>query len=619
MKSNVSDQMEFMHNVYADACMKCIADVSDLRDLETIRSRVEHEGISFLTITLPQFCRDFERSLAEGIIDSTYFRSFRKYGSIPAFLQGMISQVFDWETGRIYDETTELGKSKMVSSDFVVSVECVRQICLVFKKLEIDCTQTRIQSSLDQFTATEQSLRLFSLPEADYAKFISVSAVLWDNMVRTLVLAEAVPHHGPGATADKLAGNSKYVWRRWHERLEPYFPLVGSGYPLGLPEDSEELKVVSLVPPEQEQPVRVVTVPKTLKSPRIIAIEPCCVQYAQQGLRSLLYEAVEGAWLSRGHVNFRDQSVNQQLAVMSSISGQLATIDLSDASDRVPHDLAMEMFRANPDFQDAVDACRSTRAQLPDGTILSLRKFASMGSALCFPVEAMYFYTICVMALLEAQNLPVTFRNCFSVSRNVHVYGDDIIVPATYAYAVLAHLRKYNCKVNSNKTFVTGRFRESCGIDAFHGEPVTPVYLRKMHPKNRQQADNLVSWVATANLFYKRGYWRTSQFMFKELERILGPLPYVSETSPALGRNSYLGYRSAERWNNNLQRLEIKAWVPSPVYRTDGLDGYGALMKSFQKLEDLVDPLVIRDANHLEHSALHGAVTLKRRWVPSLI
>jgi hypothetical protein len=615
MKSNVSDHLEFIHNVYIDACMKCTADVSDFRDLETIRSRVKSEGLSFLTITLPNFCRDFERSLAEGHIDSTAFRSFRKAGSIPAFLQGMISQLFDHETGRIYDDKTEIA-----SGDASTIVESIRQVCLSFKKLEVSCAPKRTQASLNSFIAIERSFDLFTMPMADRDRFCRVSAMLWSNMVRPIGLQLCHPKHGPGATAEHASGNRKYVWRAWHDRLEPYFPLIDSGYPIGCPASSEELEMVSIVTPEQEQPVRVVPVPKTLKGPRIIAIEPCCMQFVQQGIRAALYSAVESYWLTRGHVNFRDQSINQSLAIKSSNDGRLATIDLSDASDRVPRDLAMEMFRSNHDLHDAIDACRSTRAEMPDGSIIGpLRKFASMGSALCFPVEAMYFYTVCIVALLEIQNLPETPSNIFSVSRDVYVYGDDIIVPSTYADAVLEYLRKYNCKVNTNKTFVSGSFRESCGIDAYKGYEVTPTYLRSLRPKNRQQADQLISWMATSNSFYKKGYWRTAQFMFNQLERVLGPLPYVSEVNAALGRISFLGYRSVERWNVNLQRFEVKGWIPSPVYRTDKLEGYGALMKSFLKLEDLKNPLVSRDARHLEHSALHGAVALKRRWVPSLI
>jgi len=614
LKSNASDYLELAQAIYIDACAKCVADVSDLRDLLTLRARVKDEGISFLTITLPQFCRDFERSLANGIIDSTVFLGFRKNGSIPAFLQGMISQIFDRETGRIlYDE------AKNCSTDVPIIIGSIRQICLAFKKIEIACSPDRVADAVNNFVTIERSFETFSLSNSARTSFTSTADVLWGPMVSTIVLNRCTPKHGPGTTAEGITGNSKYRWQYWHDRLEPYFPLVDNGYPMGISLHLEGLQSLTIVSEANEQPVKVVLVPKTLKSPRVIAIEPCCMQFVQQGIRSALYEKVESNWLSSGHVNFRDQSINQQLAITSSMTGQLATIDLSDASDRVPHDLAMEMFRSHPDLQDAINACRSTKALLPDGRSLSpLLKFASMGSALCFPVEAMYFYTICVVALLSEMHLPVTSRNCFKVSRDVYVYGDDIIVPKTYATAVLAHLQKYNCKVNSGKTFVNGNFRESCGEDAYYGERVTPVYITKQTPKNRKDADSLISWVAAGNAFYKSGYWHTATFIFNKLERLLGPLPYVTERSSALGRISYLGYRSAERWNYFLHRFEMKAWVPSPVYRTDKLDGYGALMKSFLGggLRESDDPMS-QDARHLERSSLRDAVTLKRRWVPS--
>jgi len=348
MKSNVSDFLEFMEKVYIDASMKCIADVSDLRDLETIRSRVEHEGISFLTITLPQFCRDFERSLANGAIDPTFFASFRKVknGSIPAFLQGMIGLVFNRETGE--EIKYELPPIGGISSDIPTVIESVRQICLTFKKVELECTPQRVAAALDNFISIEQSFQLFHVPEEDLAEFLGVSSMLWDNMVADFSASKITPGHGPGATAERISGNQKFIWRRWHDRLEPYFPLIDNGYPLGIPSDSEELEIVTIVPREEEEPVRVVPVPKTLKSPRIIAIEPCCMQFVQQGIRTYLYDKLESYWLTRGHVNFRDQSVNQRLAITASKSGQLATIDLSDASDRVPRSLALEMFLRIP-------------------------------------------------------------------------------------------------------------------------------------------------------------------------------------------------------------------------------------------------------------------------------
>jgi hypothetical protein len=638
MKINASDYLELAICVYKDAVAKCSADVRYLRDLDTLRSRVEKEGLSFLTITLPDFSRDFERSLELGHIEKTFFRSFRKNGSIPAFLSGMISQIFDRRTGRILDVKTTSSNDACPPCTSTI-IECVRQICLAFKKVEVPCSSARNYTAIKGYTEIEQSFDMFSLPREDTDKFSFVSFVLWSRMLRTLRPDMCIPRHGPGATAERISGNSKYIWRSWYDRLEPYFPSLESAYSIGA-QLSKEFEKLTIVSGTDELPVRVTPVPKTLKGPRIIAIEPVCMQYVQQGLRDILYDALESDDISSGHVNFRDQSINQKLALSASSSGQLATIDLSEASDRVPWSLAKEMFSSNPDLLGAIEACRSTHAELPGGQIIGpLKKFASMGSALCFPVEAMYFYTICVMALLEVHNLPVSYANCFIVSRSVYVYGDDIIVPATYAEIVLDYLRKYNCKVNANKTFYLGKFRESCGVDAYDGTEVTPVYVRKQKPENKQSADALISWVATSNLFEQKGFYLSAKFMRNTCELILGPLPIVSGDTSVLGRISKNGVYSVERWNKLLHRFEVKAWIPSPVFREDKLDyrnGYGALKKCLTILEtrasgslgvDTPFEVIVDkkgrftigsssvDDRHLERSALHGAVTLKRRWV----
>jgi hypothetical protein len=600
-----------MRVIYKDLTASCVADVSDIRDLKTIESRVESEGISFLTITLPAFCADFEKSLEAGFIDPKSFRNFKKLRAIPHFLKGMLGLLFDIETGRLYEQNF------IAPDDSAHLVRVIRQLCLTFKKVEIPCAPSRERKSLDSFVQTELSFQEFLPSEEDESYFRALSFVLWSDMLRHLRLDMLSPKHGPGATAEHVSGNRKYQWLRWHERLENYFPIIGNGYTISV--DSEQvLEGVKFIPEDEEQPVRVVLVPKTLKGPRIIAVEPVCMQYVQQGIRECLYDLIESNWPTAGHVNFRDQSINQKLAMIGSSDGSLATVDLSDASDRVPRDLALAMFDSHPDLRDAIDACRSTKAELPDGTIIGpLRKFASMGSALCFPVESMYFYTICVGALLRALSLPVTRSGVNSVRHMVHVYGDDIIVPTAYATIVLDHLRLYNCKVNHSKTFMTGKFRESCGADVYDGSVVTPTYIRTLKPENKQQASRLLSYCATAHQFYLRGMWNTAQLLYESVEKVVGFLPYVPEESACLGRKSFLGFRSFSRWNGNLQRLEVRAWCPTPVYRTDELDGYGALMKSFQRLrEPSILPLVL-DRDHLLRSALHGEVALKRRWVPA--
>jgi hypothetical protein len=619
VKSNVSDHLEVLDCIYFDAVQKCDATVSDLRDLRTIRSRVKEEGFSFLTITLPQFCADFELALSCEFISPSLFKRFRKVGVGPSFLRGFLGKIFDFETGRIKNDP---------QCDTPTIIEGVRQICLAFKKVEHRCTPKRLRRAIESFISIEQELKEFKPSVEDTDRFRSVSFVLWNRIFPSFKLDDVVPKHGPGATSEGVSGNRKYNWRIWHDRLEPYFPFLGSGYSLSAHE-SLGFELVSFVPEELELPVRVVQVPKTLKAPRTIAVEPACMQYTQQGIRNFLYRKIESSLVTSNRVNFTRQDINQRLAMRASKSTRWVTIDLSDASDRVPLSLVKDMLSWIPDLLEPILACRSTHAYLPEGSLIGpLFKFASMGSALCFPIEAMYFHTLCVDALLRDRKLPVTFRNVHWASRRVFVYGDDIIVPKRFASCVLDNLQRYNCKVNASKTFVTGRFRESCGVDAYDGQDVTPVYIRRDLPKNRKHVKELLSCCSSANLFYRKGYWRTAELLHKKCEEILGKknYPYVSfdrvkdlTSTPiargsVMGRFSFLGFKTATRWNWDLQSFEVKAWVPEPVYERNPLSGYGALMKFF-----LSPNIMDRDDLHLERSALHGAVALKLRWVPTTL
>ena len=609
MKSQVKCLVGLAEAILRDCAARCSANELDDRDLMTLKSRIKHEGLSFLTLTLPTLGADLERGLATGGLDSTFFRSFKKNGTIPAFMQGMFNRVFDKATGGILDEPD------------VACIESIRQLSYAFKKLRVPCADHRTRLALTKFVETETNLEKDIAPE-DTSDFLDVSRMLWPSVIHHSFMLDVhafVPKHGPGATAEKRAGNSKYVTKRWHDRLEPYFPLLANGFHnWNVTLQKSGLKDVTVIPTDAEQPVRVITVPKTLKGPRVIAIEPVCMQYAQQAIKERLYKALEMSQVTKGHVNLTCQETNRELALEASRDGRHATIDLSSASDLVDFNLAIRMFDSHPDLQGAIRACRSTRAMLPDGKVITLRKFASMGSALCFPVEAMYFYTICIVALLKKHDLPVTFRNCYRVSRDVYVFGDDIIVPTDTAEVVSDYLQRYNCKVNTSKSFASGKFRESCGMDAFDGVEVTPTYIREVPPRDKQSAKQIISWVKTANHFYLKGLWYAAQYMRNHVESILGVLPIVGDDCAGLGWRSVLRRVSTQRWNRKLQRHEVLTWQQQPVFYKDQLNGYAALLKCLLRL-DAKDPQSFSTDNkkkpHLKWTARHGAVTLKRRWV----
>jgi len=608
--------MGVMTHIYKDVCLTCAVEPQE-RDLDVMRSRIEHEGLSFLTITLPALGADVELALRDGVIDSTSFRSFRKVGRIPAFLRGIFSQLFDIETGEVKHDLY----------NHATLVWGLRQLAYVFKKVRIECSESRKAAAVRKYLSSETDLSSREVIDEKHRIFRLVSHLLWNGLIWGFNPYTTTPRHGPGSTADRITGNSKYNRMDWTQRLENYFPILSNAFHNESVFDSEEFKHFRVKTDEEELPVRVVFVPKTLKSPRVIAIEPCCMQYAQQAISGYLIDYLESKCdLTAGHINFTDQSVNQRLALHASRDSSFATIDLSDASDRVPWTGVRDMlspYNGNMqnstsdvgfDLINAIDACRSRKALLPDGRVLSLKKFASMGSALCFPVESMYFFTLCVIASLEEKQLMPTYRNVRLVCHDIYVYGDDIIVPTNVANKTISTLQEYYCKVNSSKTFLTGKFRESCGVDAYNGDNVSPIYIRELPPDSLRNAKAIISWVETSNLFYFQGCWQTSAFLRKHVERYTGELPVVGKNSPALGVHSFQKFGSVDRWSQDLFRPEVRAYGKSSVYYDDPLEGYAALTKCLLRLEHGSSEIA---SDHLARSARHGAVALKSRWLPT--
>jgi len=429
---------------------------------------------------------------------------------------------------------------------------------------------------------------------------------------------QIIPTHGPGATRERILGNQKWRFRRWHQRLEDVgMSFTRFVYNRKMYFDEEgrvriEGQAPEFVKPGDEEPVRVVFVPKTLKSPRVIAVEPVCMQFAQQGLGRLLVREVETSRLTAGHVNFRDQSINQALAQDALGHGNYATVDMSDASDRVALVHVHALLAAVPKFRTWVMAARSTRAQLPNGELVHLSKFASMGSALCFPMEALVFFTSIIASRLCRAGIRPTPRSVHSFGRDVYVYGDDLIVPTDEASTICDDLESLGFKVNRRKSFWTGKFRESCGSDCYDNEKVTPVYLRRDLPTSRAESSGILSAVSTANQLHSAGYWKTAAAIREAVEELTGRLPQVHANSPAIGWNHHSEVVPPRRWNAELQRVEIRALVPVSPKHADPIDGSPALAKCFR----IIGKELPIDPEHLERSVIPYGVTLKRRWVP---
>lgn len=546
--------------------------VSTIRDRKTVTNRVEHEGISFLTISLSAFAKDFERGLELGRVSDDLFMGFSHAGGLPRFLGGFLRKVFDSGTGVLLDE-------ELVD---VESIRGVRQFCLAFGKISLPCSDERVERAFASYIECEKELASVEFSEASLRDFrLTAWALFQEILIPTetkLELGETLPRHGPGATADGLTGNGKYQQTQWHSRLEPYFPAGEFIFPSW--SYWQDLQEIEFLEPGDEMPVKVISVPKTLKTPRIIAIEPTCMQYTQQAVSREIVSQIERHDYLSDLVGFRDQLPNQELALEGSLFGELATLDLSEASDRVSNQLVKELLRFVPRLSGAVQACRSLTAGVPGHGIVSLSKFASMGSALCFPMEAMVFLTIIFMVLQEHSGRRFTSSDFQSHVGRVRVYGDDIIVPVDMAPLVIDRLESFGLRVNRSKSFLNGKFRESCGGDFYNGEWVTPIRVREIIPESRRQAGAVASTVALRNHLYVGGYERSYQYLDKILEKILPVYPDIPLGHDALGKWTYAPVYGT-RVHPHLHKPLVKACVVDAKPPNSHLDGPHALMKFF--------------------------------------
>lgn len=513
-----------------------------VRDMRTISARLESEGLSFLTKTLPSLGKAIDLALEVGRFTPVpgfgLYRARGKVWKTPKLFSALFSVTFDSDGLLLAGGNT--------------AVPFLRQLCFMLYKLELPFTPEHARAFSERFKTTDSSLSKVILP---HNRVLRVARMFLRKVFEGFDPFNIEPAHGPGAVAERVRGRDKYrtICDSYLPRIDQYYPYVTYVSKGVLFQDAASL--TAHIKQERDlPPSRVCFVPKDSRGPRVIAAEPAVLQYLQQGLSRKLVRYVENHPLTRGHVLFTDQSVHRGLALRASVTGRHATLDLQDASDRVSIQLVKALF-PEP-LLSCILSLRSTAAVLPSGEKIVMQKYASMGSALCFPIEALTFYALSVGSLWHLRK---TLK-----PPSVFVYGDDIITRTQYAEVVRSSLEEFGILFNRRKCFTTGSFRESCGCDAFRGEDVTPVRVRAVVSVDPQLV-TLVPLNKNANAFFDKGYWRTSEYLHRFVERVWGLIPTAHPTFSGLCRTSailpptkLLPSRVKSRWNRAYQVREIR-------------------------------------------------------------
>jgi len=578
--------------------LSCQLSLTADRDNTYVLKRFEHEGFSFLTITLPTFGADFEAALEAGSLQSSSFKAFGhcRNSYLPKFLSGFTKKVFDSDGVLMHDASPD-------------AVFAIRQICYLWKKANVSCSDTRVKDAFKQYRCTDEALMSYDAicynPEE---LVLQIAKELTDELFTDYHPKLINCRHGPGATAEKATRNSRLTFKQWPIRSEPFFPSSWHAIPnVGY---LSHLSKIELLSSKDEPPVRVVSVPKTLKTPRIIAVEPSFMQFMQQGMLNYIVPRIERSSLTRSSIRFSDQSYNREGARRSSIHKHFATLDMSEASDRVHNALVMNVF-GDSLFGKAIQSCRSRTAILPDGTSFQLRKYASMGSATCFPIEALVFYVLIQAAVHKQTGTVPTRQSIRRYSKSIAVYGDDIIVPVAWLSTVIETLEDYGLKVNQNKTFSNSQFRESCGGDYFKGVAVKPVYIR-INPSDLNGPTSvsfLMSLSSTSNQFYDQGLWSFSRKLREIVQsKCRDRVPLRRYEAAGVYFKSVL-FDTYARYNSKLCRFESRTVVPVTIQRPDVIKSdVGALFRGLGNVGNVV-------AADFESSARPYALRLKHRWI----
>lgn len=230
---------------------------------------------------------------------------------------------------------------------------------------------------------------------------------------------------------------------------------------------------------------KVQVVPKSCKVDRTICIEPDLNIFVQLGIGAILRSRLKAHGL-----DLNTQVKNQEAARKGSISDHLCTMDLSSASDLISREVVWHLLPER--WCNLLHFARTDQYEL-DGATRTFHKWSSMGNGYTFELESLIFYGI-LLGCCEVGGW---------TADEVLAYGDDLVFPSFLTDLVTRTLEFLGFRVNREKTFGSGRFRESCGTDWFDGINVRPVFFKGQHHDRPSQiysyANSLRRWAIRKN------------------------------------------------------------------------------------------------------------------------
>jgi hypothetical protein len=398
-----------------------------------------------------------------------------------------------------------------------LDLRLLRQALCFGYKAEFEPTYEQQMAAQAAFVETDDSLAIFD----DYyylhrqEPFYRLLRSVVSRVISPINFFEITPKHGPGAVFPPFDHCIRSNFDTIYPSIEEFYPFFSFFRGLSMAIE-EGINVQDSLREGGAITASLTCVPKDSRGPRLICVHPRESVWIQQGLWRNLRNRVDSYRPTSGKINFSDQDVNRQLALSSSKDKGLSTLDLKEASDCISLKFFRDLFGAHARF---FECCRASKVRLLDGTVRDLNKFAPMGNATTFPVQAIIFWSIARTAI---------YTHDGTICHDVYVFGDDIIVPSRYLDVVKIGLVRCGLRPNASKTFSRGLFRESCGLDAFNGVEVTPHRIKK---HRMSSLPDLISLCTLAKNLRIDGYENTAAEAYSMVRKRFGSLCLTNNPS----------------------------------------------------------------------------------------
>lgn len=326
---------------------------------------------------------------------------------------------------------------------------------------------------------------------------------------------------------------------------------------------------------------RIQFVPKNFKTDRVIAIEPDWNIFFQKGVGKAIRKRLRrvGLHLSKGAER------HAKLSLEAALSGQLATVDLSSASDSIATWLVR--FLLPDDWFFFMNSIRTASIEIDD-VVHPLTKFSSMGNGFTFELETLVFYALAVETAIAS-----------GTQGTVTTYGDDIILPSKAVPLLQEVFDHCGFVFNKAKSFSTGYFRESCGAHYFRDWDVKPFYLKESVSRDVQKYHYCNSIRRLCHRLYYRDVYHTRlRNSYSACRNLIRKYHYIPEGYGDGGLVSYFDetpapYRgkkrkhSAVRCGRAIGLLDgFKVRCLLPVTTTAQVDHDGMYLHKLRKLRD---------------------------------